>query len=194
MTSGALRVFGYGCASFSVIATAVFGDSIATSTSHSYGNTMATLRISLLSCALLLSVSATPALAASSTASMASDSASTSIGSVSDSFGKSSDSSGKTNTAAAGDYKIVELAAAPDRPGVVRMKLQALAQQGADNELFLYLPQAVAEQSRLAAGDTVSAIARPYGLAFANGQSREEFFLVLNDDWLKELQTNPVTL
>jgi len=141
--------------------------------------------------------SAWPAMAASSASSASSEGSSASVGSVSTSFGKSSDSSSTTTTAATGDYKIVALAAAPDRPGMLRVKLQAVAEGSADAEFYLYLPQAAAEQARLAEGGIVSARQRPYGTEFAygaEGNDRQAFFLVLADDWYRELQTRAVQL
>ncbi len=153
---------------------------------------------SLLSAAVLMALaSAVPALAASSASSASSDSITASVGSVSTSFGKSSDSSSATTTAANGDYKIVALAAAPDRQGTLRVKLQALAEGSAEAEFTLYLPQAVAEQARLAEGGIVTARQRPYGTEFAygaDGNQRQAFFLVLADDWYRELQTRAVQL
>jgi hypothetical protein len=151
---------------------------------------------SLCAAALIALAGAAPALA-DSLASSASSASSESVGSVSTSFGKSSDSSTKTTTAAVGDYKIVALAAAPDRQGMLRVKLQALAENNADAEFFLYLPQAVAEQARLAEGGIVSARQRPYGTEFAYGAQGNEgqaFFLVLADDWYRELQSRAVQL
>jgi hypothetical protein len=150
----------------------------------------------LCAAALIALAGAAPALA-DSLASSASSASSESVGSVSTSFGKSSDSSTKTTTAAVGDYKIVALAAAPDRQGMLRVKLQALAENNADAEFFLYLPQAVAEQARLAEGGIVSARQRPYGTEFAYGAQGNEgqaFFLVLADDWYRELQSRAVQL
>jgi hypothetical protein len=152
---------------------------------------------SLLSAAALIALaSAGPALA-DSLASSASSASSESVGSVSTSFGKSSDSSSKTTTAAVGDYRIVALAAAPDRHGMLRVKLQAVAENNSDAEFFLYLPQAVADQTRLAEGGIVTARQRPYGTEFAygaEGNERQAFFLVLADDWYRELQTRAVQL
>lgn len=150
----------------------------------------------LCAAALIALAGAAPALA-DSLASSASSASSESVGSVSTSFGKSSDSSTKTTTAAVGDYKIVALAAAPDRQGMLRVKLQALAENNADAEFFLYLPQAVAEQAQLAEGGIVSARQRPYGTEFAYGAQDNEgqaFFLVLADDWYRELQSRAVQL
>jgi len=146
---------------------------------------------------LVACASAMPALAASTASSASSDSSTTSVGSVSTSFGTSSDSSSKTVTAANGDYKIIDLAAPADRPGTVRVKLQAMAERSADGEFYLYLPQAVAEQARLAQDGIVTARPRPYGTEFAYGagdEAKQAFFLVLADDWYRELQTKPVQL
>jgi hypothetical protein len=150
----------------------------------------------LCAAALIALASAGPALA-DSLASSASSAASQSVGSVSTSFGKSSDSSSKTTTAAAGDYRIVALAAVPDRPGMLRARLQALAADNAEPEFYLYLPQTVAELAGLAEGGIVSARQRPYGTEFTHvsgGAERQAFFLVLADDWYRELQSKVVEL
>ncbi len=148
-------------------------------------------KLSHATAALLLAISM-PALAASSTSSASSDSASTSVGSISGSFEKSSDSSAGDRKTAAGDYTLVEVAQAPGRPGMARMKLQAMADGKA--EFFLYLPQQAAEQSQLGAGAVVTVKERAYGYEFAKQATQEAFFLVLADDWLRELQTKVVTL
>jgi hypothetical protein len=152
----------------------------------------------VLAAVVLISVaSAMPVMAASSASSAASDSVTASLGSVSGSLGTSSNSSSKTVTAADGDYKIIDVAAAPDRPGIVRLKLQALAEDRADGEFFLYLPQAVVDRTRLDQGGIVTARQRPYGTEFAygaEGNARQAFFLVLSDEWYRELQTSAVQL
>jgi hypothetical protein len=137
----------------------------------------------------------TPAIAASSTSSAISDSSTTSVGSVSGSFRNSSESSSATAAAANGEYRIIDLAAVAERQGTVRLRLQAVADaRGADGEFFLYLPQAVAETTRLAQGGIVTARPRPYGTEFAYGDARQAFFLVLADDWYRELHTRVVQL
>lgn len=142
--------------------------------------------------ALLLSLGL-PALAASSASSASSQAGSASVGSVSTSFEKSSDSSAGDRKTAAGDYRLLEmLAQAPNRPGMARMRLQALAEGHA--EFFLYLPQQAAEHSQLVAGAVVSVKERPYGFEFAKQHTQEAFYLVVADDWLRELQTRPVRL
>ena len=149
---------------------------------------------SLAAAASLLFVPTLPVRAASSAASSASDSSATSVGSISGSVEKSSASSSKTTGVAQGDYKIIELAAAPQRPGALRIKLQAVAEPGADGELFLTLPQQAFEQGALALGATVTARPRPYGTEFASGVTSQAFFLLLTDDWYRELQSNVVVL
>ena len=143
---------------------------------------------------LLFCAAALPALAESSAASSASDSASTSVGSLSDSI-KGSSNSSSNDKVAQGDYRLVDVAAAPERPGFARLTLQALQPGNAAPARFeLWVPQQVLESHPLTAGETIAARQRPYGLEFANGQPRQAFFLVLADDWYRELQTRPVVL
>lgn len=117
---------------------------------------------------------------ADSLASSASSAGSASSGSVSTSLTGSSNSVG--DAVADADYRITDVAAAPDRAGFVRVALQSDAQQ-----LVLELPAAVFEPQRLGVGDTVRAERRVYGVEFARGDTREAFFLVLADDWHEEL-------
>ena len=147
--------------------------------------------------ALLLGAAALPVLAASSASSASSDSASTSVGRSSTSIQNSSDSSsGGEKKVADGDYRIIEVADAPARAGTVRLKLLPVADQAKkDGEFFLYMPQEAFDQSRLDRGSVVTAKARPYGLEFATGASpKRPFFLVLADQWFRELQTKVVSL
>jgi len=152
------------------------------------------LKAPLVPVALLLSALALPAMSASSTASSASDSASSAASSGSDSLKKSSDSSSKTTTAAAGDYEVMAVTAAAERPGTLRVTLQAVADRSVEGEYFLYVPQQTADQSRLAAGQIVTARPRPYGLEFAKGDTGRAFFLVLDDDWTRDLPSHAVSL
>jgi hypothetical protein len=148
--------------------------------------------------ALLCAVTAMPAaMAASSASSSASDSASTSVGSLSTSLETSSGSSTTNKDVAQGDYRVTDVAAVPERPGTVRLKLQAVARPGPAGELLLYLPEATAEQGGLAPGHVITARHRPYGVEFADARSKQAFFLALDDAWYRELQTravNPTTL
>ena len=151
-----------------------------------------TPRLSALCAALLFGGAALPALAESSASSAVSDSVSTSLGSLSNSVGKSSDSSRGKNVVQ-GDYRVIEMAAADGR-GVVRVKLQALADAGVAGELELTLPREAAERGHLGTGAIVTASTRPYGVEFAAGAPREAFFLALHDEWYRELNSKPVLL
>ncbi len=156
---------------------------------------MKLLNTRLAACTVSLAAAALPAAAASSAASSASEGASASVGSVSDSFKKSSDGSSNTNNNLAdGDYKVIDVAALPERPGTVRLTLQAVPERGEDSEFALYLPVKAVDQSHLAPGGIVTARHRPYGVEFAGGEPQQAFFLVLDDDWYRELLSKPVAL
>ncbi len=149
--------------------------------------------LSMMPLALLLAALAMPAVAASSASSASSESVSTSVGSFSTSFEKSSDSSsGKDANVAEGEYRIVEVADATQRPGAMRLKLQAVAKPGADNEFYLYLPRQALDQGRLAEGQIITAKHRSYGMEFA--KAANAFFLVVKDAWYNELSTKAITL
>lgn len=143
--------------------------------------------------ALLGLAAALPA-RADSFASSASSAGSASVGSLSDSLrGSSNSSSGATQTAE-GDYRIVEVLALADRPGLLRLRLQHTELPGDDGALWLDLPQPTFAQQGLARSDIVKLQHRPYGLAFARADSREPFFLVLADDRLRELEARALAL
>lgn len=146
-------------------------------------------RVALLAGSALLGLPAV----AESLASSAASTASSAVGSLSNSLTQSSNSSSKTNNVAEGDYRIIDRATVAERPGTVRLTLQPL-QGGADAGFALWLPEPVAQQAGLVAGGTVTARQRPYGVEFAQGEPRQAFFLVLADDWYRELQTTAVAL
>lgn len=145
--------------------------------------------------ALLCAASATPCLA-ESFASSASSAGSASSGSASDSLNTSSKSSTGTKTAD-GDYRVIEVAELADRPGMLQLTLQATAAADGAHEFTLRLPRQALEPRGIAAGEIVNVRNRDYGLEFARSDGRdvrEPFFLVLSDDWHRELQPRPVTL
>lgn len=142
--------------------------------------------------ALLLCAATSPALAGSSASSASSEGSSASFGSLSTSVEKSSNSSSGDKKVAAGDYRIIDMAEAAARPGVMRLRLQAAG--GPSDEFFLFVPQEAVADGRLAAGQLVTARERSYGLEFARTETRQPFFLVLKDEWYQELQTRAVTL
>lgn len=153
-----------------------------------------TLTAMRLACITLLSIATASPCLADSLASSASSAGSASLGSLSDSVkGSSRSSSGETKVTE-GDYRVIDVAELADRPGMVQLRLQATTQPGESGELWLTLPRQVLAQQTLAAGDLVSARQRPYGVAFARAEARDAFFLVLADDWHRDLDPHAVTL
>ncbi len=140
-------------------------------------------------CALVFAA-ALPVHAESSATSSVSDSASSATSSASDSLKGSSNSSSGNNRVAAGEYQVVHLAALTDRPGMMRADMRG--QAGA--AFALTLPATAAERGHLAEGAAVSVIERPYGYEFATVDTKQAFFLVLDDDWHRELRSKPVSL
>ncbi len=136
---------------------------------------------------------ALPALASSTATSSLADSIATSVGSISDSVKGSSNSSSRATGVAEGDYKVIQVAAA-EQPGSVTLTLQAVSDATANGEVLVTVPQKAYDQSGLAPDHTVSVRHRPYGVEFANGQTRQAFFLALTADWYRELQNQPVRL
>ena len=142
--------------------------------------------------ALLLGLIATFACRADSFTSSASSAGSASVGSSSDSIHGSSNSSSGDKKVADGDYRVIEVAALPKQPGMLRLRLQADADADAHGAFLLDLPQKALGAQGMVAGDLVSVRNRSFGLAFARAPQREAFFLVLNDDWRGELDAHPV--
>jgi hypothetical protein len=150
-------------------------------------------RLALLGAALAVCLLALPAQAASSAASSASDSVTTSMGSLSASVNQSSRSS-SGDKVAQGDYTIIEMASAPGLPGMVALRLQAVADSSEAGALTLTLPQAAVTGAYLRTGLVVTAQDRPYGTEFSSALTRQAFFLALNDAWTQDLKTSVVTL
>ncbi|ARN19714.1 hypothetical protein [Piscinibacter gummiphilus] len=132
---------------------------------------------------------------ASSASSAGSSAGSASSGSVSDSIGGSSDASSpdKDKKVAQGEYRVVDVAAAPDRPGTLRLTLQG-AEPTATPEFVLFVPEKALAARAIATGDHVVTNVRPYGFEFAHADTRQAFFLALKDDWQQDLGTRVVRL
>jgi hypothetical protein len=153
-----------------------------------------------LAAVLALCLGAAPALADST--SSASSASFTSLGSSSASIGKSSDSSNSSSRdkVAQGQYAVLEVAELADQPHMLRVRLQPQAGDAAAiaRAFDLVLPRQAAEQGQLAVGQTIAAEHRPYGLVFVafseTGGKASPFFLVLEDDWYRELQSRPVVI
>ena len=153
--------------------------------------------LNLASAIILSAAVSTHAFAASTAGSSASDSASSATSSASDSSKTSSGGSSKATGIAMGDYKIIEVAAVSDRPGKALLTLQAAASVAPAEPVLLYVPIAVVEKSGLVAGQTITAQTRTYGVEFSkqnHSNDRTAFFLVLNDDVYRELQSVAVSL
>jgi len=127
---------------------------------------------------------------AESFASSASSAGSASSGSVSDSLaGSSNSSNGDRKKVADGEYRIIQIAATPDRAGRTRVTMQADDPQ---QRVVLDLPQSTFDQQGLAAGDAMYARNRVYGIEFGRGDTHQPFYLVLADEWYGELASRPV--
>lgn len=131
---------------------------------------------------------------AASLGSSASSAASESVGSVSDSLGASSNSSSGDRRVAEGDYRVVEVAAVAERADRVRLTLRLVAQGQPADDVLLELPRQALGERGMAPGALVHASHRPYGYEFARVETKEPFYLVLTDDWRRELDARPVTL
>lgn len=142
---------------------------------------------------------ALPVQAASTAASSASSAGSASSGSVSDSIGASSNSSGGDERVAAGQYRVIDVAAAPAKPGTTRMTLRAVAAADAARartlrEFTLDVPDRALAQRQVAKGELVQVNAREYGYEFAHADTRQSFFLALEDSWYRELGSQKVAI
>jgi hypothetical protein len=157
------------------------------------------MTISLYTRAALLAVCAAtcamPAQAAASTASSASSAGSASSGSVSDSIGSSSNSSGNDRRVAAGQYRVITLAAAPGKPDTTRLTLQAAPGAGGGAGSFtLDVPNRALARRALQGGELVQVRAREYGYEFAHADNQQAFFLALEDQWYRDLGSRKVTI
>ena len=77
-----------------------------------------------------------------------------------------------------------------EQPGKTRVMLQPMAGEG--QAFVLYLPQRAIADGAVSAGQVVRAEQRPYGVQFARADTQQAFFLMLDDDWHRELASNPV--
>jgi hypothetical protein len=134
-----------------------------------------------------------PAQAASTAASSASSAGSASSGSVSDSIGASSNSSGDDRRVAAGQYRVIDVAAAPGKRDTTRMTLHASA-PGATREFYLDVPNRALAQRDVAKGELVQVNEREYGYEFAHADTKQSFFLALEDSWYRELGSQKVAI
>jgi hypothetical protein len=155
------------------------------------------VKLCLLSRSVLFALASTVAqqsLAASSVGSSVYESAAALVGSLSNSVNRSSNSSSKNNAVAAGEYKVVAVAATPHQTGFVNLTLHAMTDENTTREFVLTLPAKAFEVSGLGRGDVVLARDRNYGTEFANNQTKTAFFLVVRDATFREFSSNAVVL
>lgn len=129
------------------------------------------------------------ATSASSAGISASSAGSASLRGSSESIQGSSDSSRGDDKVAEGEYRVAAVATIDGKPDLLRLTLEPISDGNGAAGFRLDLPARALGERRLAPGDIVNARHRPYGLEFARGDSRDAFFLVLADDWHRDLQT-----
>jgi len=140
--------------------------------------------------ALLMSLAAALPCRADSLASSASSAGSASVGSLSDSIRNSSGRS--THEVAEGDYRLIDVAAA-GRPDTLRLKMEPVPRAGQDaGVIYLDVPQPALADRSAAPGELISVRQRPYGYQFAWADTRVAFFLVLADEWQRELEPRAI--
>jgi hypothetical protein len=142
--------------------------------------------------ALLGAACALPA-HADSLASSASSAGSASSDSISNSIGASSNSSNRDRRVAAGDYRVIDIAQAQGKAGTTRMTLRAVA-AGQAQEFTLDVPDRALAARQVAKGELVRVDERVYGYEFAYADTRQPFFLALQDDWYRELASHKVSI
>lgn len=152
------------------------------------------------------------AISASSAGSSAASAGSASSRGSSNSIQGSSDSSGTPRAALEGEYRVARVEPSLDgRPETTRLTLDPIAAgasgpvdsgggasgvaaAGTAGGVRLVLPQRAIAARPLAVGDRVLARQRPYGWEFARAETREAFFLVLDDASHRDLQTRVVAV
>ncbi|MGZ5183023.1 MAG: hypothetical protein ACXWC2_21305, partial [Ramlibacter sp.] len=99
--------------------------------------------------------------------------------------------SNKDRRVAAGDSRVLDVAQAPAQANTTRLTRRAAA--GADPFTLDVPDRALAERS-VAAGALVQVKERAYGYDFAYADTKQPFFLALQDDWYRELGSRQVTI
>jgi hypothetical protein len=154
---------------------------------------MITSTLSRTLCLALLSAACALPAHADSVASSASSAGSESSGSISNSIGASSNSSNRDKRVAAGEYRVIDIAAAPAKTGATRMLLRAVG-AGPAREFTLDVPDRALAARQVAKGELVRVDERVYGYEFAYADTKQPFFLALQDDWYRELRSQQVAI
>jgi hypothetical protein len=88
-----------------------------------------------------------------------------------------------------GEYRVSAVDGVDGKPDMLRLTMAPVAPTDGDEGFRLELPQGVLVTRPLIVGDRVDVRHRPYGLQFARADTRQPFFLVVDDDWHRDLQT-----
>jgi hypothetical protein len=114
-----------------------------------------------------------------------------------DSFTSSASSAGSASSGSIsdsiGDYKVIDVAQAPAKADTTRLTLRAVA-AGAGQEFTLDVPDRALAARTVAAGAVVHVNERVYGYEFAYADTKQPFFLALQDEWYRELGSRKVAI
>ncbi|WP_252717099.1 hypothetical protein [Herbaspirillum sp. B65] len=92
-----------------------------------------------------------------------------------------------------GAYQVTDIRVAEDREDQMRLSLRAQGDEPRP-DLYLYLTAHDYAQVNLGVGQTVTAMPKPYGLAFYQRYETQPFVVVLNDQWMGDLPARQVVL
>jgi hypothetical protein len=88
---------------------------------------------------------------------------------------------------------VIDVAQAPSKANATRLTLRPVA-GGAAQEFTLDVPNRALAARSVGAGEIVQVKDRVYGYEFAYADSKQPFFLALQDDWYRELGSRQVTI
>lgn len=129
------------------------------------------------------------ATSASSAGLSASSAGSASLRGSSDSIRASSGERENPEKVSEGEYRVAAVAEVEGRPEMVRLTMAPASGDFDPARGFtLDLPRRALGEAPAMPGDLIQASRRPYGLEFARGAQREAFFLVLAEEWERDLQ------
>lgn len=147
-------------------------------------------------CLTLFAAACTAPAQADSFTSSASSAGSASSASISDSVSGSSNSSSDDDKVAAGQYRVIQIAQAPNKADTTRLTLRATdaADAATARSFHLDVPNRALATRTVNAGDVVQVNERVYGYEFAYADTQRPFFLALQDEWYRELGSRKVTI
>ena len=86
------------------------------------------------------------------------------------------------------------IAAIANKPGHLRLQLQATATTGEAGAATLDLPRQAVERQALQVKGLIELRERAYGMEVAMATNKTAFFLLLKDEWRHDMETRAVTL